>query len=230
MRDELEVKFTAAREVRRVLDENAGEYTLNEHLINLRTELGNVIDEMSAKDTEHKTAAAGKTAEKSLARDFLTNQILAVAGLIRSIGKKTSDLSLVENAKVSGAGLKKMRDANFELKAKNITELAETNAAGLVKYDYTAEDIAALRAAYTAFAAALSAKDGGITNKSAAYQQLNAAADRVDDLLDDIEDVMEAYRLKKPDLYLKYEIASREVNTGVRHEGGGDEGEGTATP
>lgn len=218
MRDELEIKFTTAREIYRVLDENSAEFAANEYLTGLNVDLGNLIAAMIDKDTEHQTSAEGKTVEKSNARKVLSAHMLAAAGQLRSIGRKENDMQLVSLAKITQASLDKLRDTNFENKGKLITEKAEEKAVQLAARDFDAADIAALRSAYEAYKTASSAKEGGVTNKSAAYDQLNAAADELDDLLDDIEDVMENYKLKKPAFYLKYEIACREVNTGIRHE------------
>ncbi len=217
MNKKLENTKSANKAVDAVLNENAGTVAgvpaLNEAVVLFRSDFA------ACEDTEEgfNRAMDGKTAAKHDTEGALIMALHPIARALRSFSKKAKNPELFAVVDVEEYELEKMRDTELLDFAKSVSKKAVENAAGLVAYNVTPQELTGLRAKIDAYEKALKAQGGGMASKSSEYDSLKVALRKVEDDLRDIDDIMERVRDKQPKFYDAYFAARRVKALGTRH-------------
>ena len=169
-------------------------------------------------DTRFKSSSKGKALDKQNAQGDVIDTLLKIAGVLYVLGKNQKNENLKALSSVTVSGLKKMRDNDILLKAKNILQNAKSNQAALKNLDTDIDaDVAELDAGITNYENAMNTKEVKTTESHASREALNTAFIKADDILnEELDNLMEVIRKKIPDLYNQYKSARNIKDLGIR--------------
>jgi hypothetical protein len=163
------------------------------------------IAKITTMDKEYENKSTPKGTVKEEARNALIVKTLSLAGNLSAYAHDKGDSELKTKVNVSDSGLHGMRDADLQTKAENVFDLATLHSADLIDYGVTAADLTGYRARIDAFVASLTYIGTGMAERSGSRSALTACFAEVDTLLvNTIDNLMEGFREKDPELYSEY--------------------------
>lgn len=182
------------------------------------TNLQGIVAGIKAKSVEVGTISAGRTKDKMDAEEALMDVLLPVKGAVLSWATQKGDNKAAELASITETKLRNGRDTELVAASEAISKTAESNAAELADFNVTAEMIADLKSRIDAFNTALGERESGVGARTGARAKMITLFSDADKLLEKhIDNMMEMYRTKDPELYNQY-FATRVIkNLGLRH-------------
>jgi hypothetical protein len=195
-------------------------------ILTIKAELTDLINLIREKSKTVKTADAGKTPAKDVAKEILISLLYKMTHALYVYAKRNSLEDLKALCNVNRTEIKKMKEHDLITKAQIIIDKARENKTNLVNYSVTDEKIEALLLAFNNFSGSTDGKDTGIATRVAANTSLDQLFDDAMDLLEDeLDGLMEEFRESDPDFFNAY-INSRAIKDLGRHKSiGSKEGE-----
>jgi hypothetical protein len=176
------------------------------------TKFYSLLDDIDAKASERDIAGAGTYTARDAASESLIDILLAVgAGLVSYAGKKKL-ADVKEIATLKPSKLERLPDVELKVKAKAIYDLAAQYATDLAAYNVSAEKIAALQSAITAFVKASEAIASGASGTSGAVKSLKDLFLETDDLIkDQFDNFVKTLKTTQPQLFTEY-LTARHIH------------------
>ena len=175
------------------------------------------LAELKKKSLVYENATAGKSESKWSAEDDLIESLLPVASALNVIAMRNKNPELREIANVTETFLRRLRDTELVSKSKAVLAAGNENAAELVKFGITAERITDLGAKIDAYEKSIGGRESSVAERMGARQGVIELFAKVDDDLEELDNLMELVRTKYPDFYNEYQAARTVKETGVRH-------------
>ncbi|MCL5268385.1 MAG: hypothetical protein M1469_09820 [Bacteroidetes bacterium] len=173
--------------------------------------------DLKNKSLEFGKATAGKSETKWNAEDDLIGSLLPVASGLKVLAKRKSNPELAEIVDVTETSLRRMRDTELVTRARTIHTEAGKLTADLVQFGATSEKLADLGVKIDAYEKSIGGRESSVAQRMGARQAMIDLFGKVDDDLEEIDNLMELLRAKYPDFYNEYQAARTVKDTGVRH-------------
>ena len=208
--------------VKKVMDDNsavtAGISALNGAVVLFESDFAG-IDALASKVSMN--ATRGNTAAKHDIEDVLVTMELPIITSLRSFARSTGNKQLFTEMDVSESDLVRMKDAEVTVFAKKVLGYANANADPLAKsYGISAAKLNAFKNQIDCYENAGQAQGAGVANRESAHESLKALIGKLNDDLDDIDDLMENVKADHPDFYNAYFDARPLKVLGIRHRKG----------
>jgi len=208
---------SALKSVGEVFDENSEIVSKMSALDTAVKEFGKDFAGYEVEEATYNLEMDGKTSAKHETADTLINVLHPLSRGLRSYSRKAKKADIFELVDVPESDLEKKRDTELLAHAKSVLKKANENAADLVPYNVTPEELADVQAKIDAFENALKAQGGSMADKSSEFDALNNSLRKVEEDLDDIDDIMERVKDKSPKFYDAYASARHVKALGTRH-------------
>jgi len=180
-----------------------------------------LVAQIKNKDKERIGKTTGKSAAKDEAEDALVTATVMIAAGLTAFARKKGNTQLKEKAKVSESYLRRIRSHEQVNIAKLTYDLALANAEGLVEYSITPSMLSDFKSRIAAYEAAIEDIGTGMASRVGARTAVGDLFIQVDDLLkEELDPMMELFRMKEPELYNDYHAARVIKDIGIRHKKG----------
>ncbi len=157
----------------------------------------------------------GITTDKTAKRAAMTDKALFMENRLQSYANVTNNTELLESIKYSASDLKKARDTDVVGICNTILTKASANAAEIETYGVTAEMIADLQTAITAYSETLSKPIVAKSQTKTATENLTKLFKEADELLTKRMDLdIELFKASVPEFYSQYKTARIIIATG----------------
>lgn len=209
-------KYTMYESVSAYLGKNSSVFEENEefkeHFNSFRTSL---ID-IELKEDQRNKATKGRTTDKNISRETVTEEALGVAGALYAMAKKNGDVALRESVNLSKSKLKNFRDAGLMIELNSIKEKAVENSSEISRYGISPDKLAKYIDLITSYENALGARyTGGATRSGASKSLLNLFRE-ADSTLDSIDRLMENYKVRNTEFYNGFKSSRVIKDLGIR--------------
>lgn len=210
-------KYTMYEAVTAYLSENNSKYSENEEFIDHLNSFRTAVTEIAIMEDERSKSITGKTRNKIISRNTVTDEALAVAGAIYAYAKKSGNVSLMESVNQNKSRLNKFRENVLVIELNFIKDKAMENSQALERYGITLQKIEQFKDNITAFSNAIGARAVGGAAKTSATKTLFTRFKEAGDVLDSIDKLMEIYRVSNNEFYQGYKSARVIWDLGIRH-------------
>ncbi len=186
-----------------------------------QTKFEDLVGQIKTKDKERLGKTTGKSAVKDEAEDALVTSTVMVASGLTAFARRQGNTQLKEKAKVSESYLRRIRSNEQVNIAKLTYDLAFANAEALAEYSVTPSMLSDFKSRIAAYDAAIQDVGTGIAARVGARTAVGDLFIQADDLLkEEIDPLMEMFRMKEPELYDNYHAARVIKDIGIRHKKG----------
>ena len=176
--------------------------------------LGAEITTIQTLSQTQKQPTKGATKSKSQLRGAMADAAVPVASALKALASATGNAELAAQANFTRTDFVFSRDTVAPDNAVIVKNLAIANLAALANYGAVQSDIDALAAAITAYNASITRPRQVVTLTKAATKQLEEAFARADVILNDqLDNLIEKFRLTQPAFYLAFQSARVIVDT-----------------
>ena len=180
-----------------------------------------LVTEIKNKDKERLGKTAGKSAAKDEAEDALVTATVMVAAALTAFARKTGNTQLKEKARVKESYLRRVRSNEQVNIAKLTYDLALANAEGLVEFTVTPSMLADFKSRIVAYEATIEDIGTGMAARVGARTAVGDLFIQADELLkEEIDAMMELFRVKEPEMYNNYHAARVIKDIGIHHKKG----------
>ncbi len=194
-------------------------------IVNAKSNLKLICDEIKVKEEQLKNAAVGKTYAKDKALNEIIEQAVIIAGSIYAFAVAGNNDELEQFAEVNDKTLYNTRETDIPIKAKAVLDKADELGTALEIYGTTQAERDKLRNALADFADKDTIQNTGLGNKTAARDDLTSLFVRADKVVKVIEKLMKKFEQTNPEYYNRFTAANNIKNKAVRHRDNGEEEE-----
>ncbi len=212
-----EDRATMHKAVDTLLDENAEKTAEIPAFEITKTKFKADVSELNGELLYFDNAIAGKTKSKWNAEDDLIYTLLPIASALKVVAKQKKDPELAEKVNISETSLRRMRDTELVTKGKSIHAEAIKLETELAPFGKTAESLFDLAAKVDAYDKSIGGRESSVAQRKGARKAVSDLFAKVDDDLEDLDNLMELLRAKYPDFYNEYNAARTIKDTGRRH-------------
>ncbi|MCL5266792.1 MAG: hypothetical protein M1469_01655 [Bacteroidetes bacterium] len=175
------------------------------------------VAELNGELLVYGNVAAGKTQVKWDAEDSLIFALLPIASALKVVAKREKDPELAEKASVTETSLRRLRDTELVTRGKLIHAEALKIVTELATFNITPEVLTGLSAKIEAYDKSIGGRESGVAQRKGARKAVSDLFAKVDDDLEDLDNLMELLREKHPGFYNEYQSARTIKDTGTRH-------------
>ena len=122
------------RTVNTYLSDNSNIISGNEEFLNHKDSLDQTIKEIKLKEDIRNKAIKGKTTEKKVTREIVTNKALAIAGALYNFAKKKGDQQMMASTKFTKTRFTQLRDVELSIELNSISEKAVEISTEILKF------------------------------------------------------------------------------------------------
>lgn len=160
-------------------------------------------------NNQYQNVSGGATGNKAAAKDALIDTIMEVSGPLSVYAKHTKDENLRSLMDQPESLYRyNLRDTELFNRVKLIGKRVTENQENLAPYGITAEKVASLTAAITAYNTALSSKETRVASAIGAREGLTKVMNEADEILkEEIDPFMESFRKSHQSFYNEYMAA-----------------------
>lgn len=217
MNDSLENKLTMYNAVADLLDDNSAKIAPIPALVDSFNNFKALIDDISVKNVQKNSAAAGKTKTKKQLQMELILDTVPVAGALYALGSKTNNPKLMDIGNAKKGTLMHLRDTELPDRIKIIKEHAEANLAQLADFGINAAQLTALENKNISYTNSIGDKESSFAVKYASGKVLTQIFKDADLILDhQIDLMMEQFAASDQQFYLEYKSAREIKDLGHR--------------
>jgi hypothetical protein len=181
--------------------------------------LGNHITEIETLNNVYKTAPAGSTAKKAQSKEDLVEEIDTMCSALCAFGKKSGNLNLRERMDKTESDIAKLRSNDLSSFAKDVVKDLRDNAASLVDYGITSDEITRFEEMSNSYDASAEGKGNQGATSKVAREDLSKKFGEVTKFLEEVMDkVVKMIRKTNPAVYNEYLQARTIKDLGIRHE------------
>lgn len=181
--------------------------------------LGSHIAEIETLDNIYKNAPAGSTSKKAQSREDLIEETDTMCSALCTFGKKSGNHNLMERMDKTESDIAKLRGNDLSSFGKQVVQDLQANAASLVAYGITPEEITEYSEMVNSFDSSAEEKDNQNSTAKVARENLSKKFSEVTDFLDTgMDKVIKKIRKSNPEVYNEYWEARAIKDLGIRHE------------
>ncbi len=211
-------KYTMYRSTVEVLEKNSAKTAGLPAFAVSFDKFDGLVEQISEKDKERMTKTSGKGNARDEAEDALVLGTVIVSSAITAYASSVGNAQLKGTVKFSETHLRYVRTSEQLNIAKVVLDLATANLAALASFGVTQtvlDDLKARIAAYDAASRQVSSGQAERVGARTAVADLFNQADEV--LKEEIDPLMQFFRVSQPELYNDYRAARVIKDIGVRH-------------
>ena len=177
-----------------------------------------LVDQIGEKDKERMTKTPGKANARDETEDALVLGTLIVSSALTAYASSTGNAQLKGAVKVSESQLRYVRTNEQLNLAKMVLDLATANLAALSPFGVTQAMLDDLKSRIAAYDAATKQVSSGMAERVGARTAVSDLFNQADQILkDEIDRMMQFFRVSAPEFYNDYRAARVIKDTGVRH-------------
>jgi hypothetical protein len=177
------------------------------------------------------TSAIGKTTKKAEAIERVVAAILPIRAALYDLARKTGRTETKTLANMSEWDLRKRRQTELLEHAVRVHRETTALIEELAPYGIDAETLAALDASIEALRTSINEKQVGVVDRVSARMEIaNLIAEADDILFEQLDRLIDLFRVTNPAFFEKYWIARSIPNLGVRHQPPAPAPESVAAP
>ena len=218
-------KIAMYRTVNTYLSDNSNIISGNEEFLNHKDSLDQTIKEIKLKEDIRNKAIKGKTTEKKVTREIVTNKALAIAGALYNFAKKKGDQQMMASTKFTKTRFTQLRDVELSIELNSISEKAVEISTEILKFGISQDKLDSFLSDILTYSAALGVQDTGVALRKGAHKSLKTLFEDADNLLDSLDRFTENYKDSNEAFYAGYKTARVIKDLGYRKRGEAGEGE-----
>ena len=181
------------------------------------------VAQITEKYVDKQESTSGDVDIKHALREKLEELLSHAFASLRSYAIAKQLAALIDSVKVRDWQLDQMRDDQLLLEGERVTKLCDNNAPAVYSSEFTADDVAALKACVIDYRNAIGEKQTGQTDSTTATASLSALIKTANNILkDEMDEHFSALRKNSREYYDKYEANRKVIPTGVRHKKNND--------
>jgi hypothetical protein len=177
-----------------------------------------ILTQIGDKDKERMGKTTGKHAVMDEAEDALMTATIIVASALSAFARSVGNTQLKERVHISETYLRHAR-SNEQINIAKITyDLAKANEQGLAAFGVDSTMLDDLMSRVSSFEAAVKQWSSGVAERVGARTAVGELFVQADEVLkEDLDPIMQVFRVKDPEFYNDYRAARVIKDIGVRH-------------
>jgi hypothetical protein len=213
-----ENQFSMMRATQTVLNQNPAIVTAVPAIATAKTELDNLITEVSSAEQAQQNGSEGETLDKAATKAALMSEAEAIIGPVKAYARTMADNVLYDRVNYTNSALVRLTDTGLPDACQAVHDAASDNAAALASYGVTAAVITSLQTRIDAYRTMSSAPRAAIAQQKAQTERIASLMERGTALLKGtMDNLVLPYKTQRPVFFSEYTTARQIVDTGKRH-------------